>query len=191
MINCIKFIKHLFIFRFKDIKFRQFGIWPIESLTHKNQRKQFSFVVRVSPMNCTQRTFPTFTFPANHSSPKRLISPIFTPFISQTFPNPRPLIFPYKALKPAKKIRLPSRASSSDNSESPKWVKWLPTGALAADKVLRLIAGATASPIYQFVSSPTTFLHSVDPRVKLVCSGFLDNLVIFSSSIFLFDWDML
>ncbi|XP_041000990.1 protein ABCI12, chloroplastic [Juglans microcarpa x Juglans regia] len=119
-------------------------------------------------MNCTQRAFPTFTFPANHSSPKRLISPIFTPFISQTLPNPRPLIFPYKALKPAKKIRLPSRASLSDNSESWKWVKWLPTGALAADKVLRLIAGATASPIYQFVSSPTTFLHSVDPRVKLV-----------------------
>lgn len=47
-------------------------------------------------------------------------------------------------------------------------MKWLPTGALSADKVLRLISGATASPIYQFVSSPTTFLHSVDPRVKLV-----------------------
>lgn len=47
-------------------------------------------------------------------------------------------------------------------------MKWLPTGALAADKVLRLIAGATASPICQFVSSPTTFLHSLDPRVKLV-----------------------
>lgn len=29
------------------------------------------------------------------------------------------------------------------------------------------IAGATSSPICQFISSPTTFLHSVDPRIKL------------------------
>lgn len=48
------------------------------------------------------------------------------------------------------------------------WSQWLPTGSFAADKVFRLIAGATASPIGQFVSSPTTFLHSIDPRVKLV-----------------------
>ncbi|CAL0334630.1 unnamed protein product [Lupinus luteus] len=34
------------------------------------------------------------------------------------------------------------------------------------DQVFRLIAGATASPIGQFVSSSTTFLHSIDPRVK-------------------------
>lgn len=47
-------------------------------------------------------------------------------------------------------------------------MKWLPTGGLAADKVLRLISSATSSPICQFISSPTTFLHSVDPRIKLV-----------------------
>ncbi|PKI47993.1 hypothetical protein CRG98_031657 [Punica granatum] len=34
--------------------------------------------------------------------------------------------------------------------------------------VFRLIANATASPICQFVPSPGTFLHSVDPRIKLV-----------------------
>lgn len=30
-----------------------------------------------------------------------------------------------------------------------------------------MIAGATSSPICQFISSPTTFLHTVDPRIKL------------------------
>ncbi|GKV35344.1 hypothetical protein SLEP1_g43625 [Rubroshorea leprosula] len=60
------------------------------------------------------------------------------------------------------------RASVESNGETRKWVSWIPTGGLAADKVLRLISTATASPICQFISSPTTFLHSVDPRIKLV-----------------------
>ncbi|GMY27564.1 protein ABCI12, chloroplastic isoform X1 [Fagus crenata] len=112
-------------------------------------------------MYSTHPSFPTLTFPPipNPTSPKTLY------FTSSRFSqNPKPF------LKPAKKlnISLRTRASVSDNSETGNWVKWLPTGALSADKVLRLISGATASPIYQFVSSPTTFLHSVDPRVKLV-----------------------
>ncbi|MED6206709.1 hypothetical protein PIB30_029444 [Stylosanthes scabra] len=61
-----------------------------------------------------------------------------------------------------------STSGSDDSAANPNWTKWVPAGSLAADKVLRLIAGATASPIGQFVSSPTTFLHSIDPRVKLV-----------------------
>jgi hypothetical protein len=36
------------------------------------------------------------------------------------------------------------------------------------EKVLRLISGAAATPVCQFVDSPRTFLHAVDPRVKLV-----------------------
>ncbi|GMH18803.1 hypothetical protein Nepgr_020644 [Nepenthes gracilis] len=48
------------------------------------------------------------------------------------------------------------------------WKKWIPNIAFGADKVLRSIAGATSSPICQFIPSPTTFLHSVDPRIKLV-----------------------
>ncbi|KAE8076936.1 hypothetical protein FH972_015553 [Carpinus fangiana] len=119
-------------------------------------------------MNCTHRPFPTVTFPPNPTSRKILIPPNLTSFLSHTLPNPRPLLSPNKLLQPAKKITLRTRASASDNGATGNWVKWLPTGALSADKVLRLISGATSSPIYQFVSSPTTFLHSVDPRVKLV-----------------------
>ncbi|RDY09431.1 Protein ABCI12, chloroplastic, partial [Mucuna pruriens] len=61
------------------------------------------------------------------------------------------------------------RASKGENSvQPPNWSQWLPAGSFAADNVFRLIAGATASPIGQFVPSPATFLHSIDPRVKLV-----------------------
>uniref|UniRef100_A0A803Q5C3 Uncharacterized protein n=1 Tax=Cannabis sativa TaxID=3483 RepID=A0A803Q5C3_CANSA len=67
-----------------------------------------------------------------------------------------------------KNISFRVRASATDSSGARNWVNRLPTGALAADKVLRLIAGATSSPIGQYVSSPFTFLHSVDPRIKLV-----------------------
>ncbi|XP_071723374.1 protein ABCI12, chloroplastic [Rutidosis leptorrhynchoides] len=48
------------------------------------------------------------------------------------------------------------------------WVNRLPIRGFAADKVFRLISGATSSPIGQYISKPFTFLHSVDPRVKLV-----------------------
>ncbi|CAH9071828.1 unnamed protein product [Cuscuta epithymum] len=45
--------------------------------------------------------------------------------------------------------------------------KWTPKNVLGAEKVFRLISGATSSPIAQYISSPTTFLHSTDPRIKL------------------------
>ncbi|KAF6135945.1 hypothetical protein GIB67_006837 [Kingdonia uniflora] len=51
--------------------------------------------------------------------------------------------------------------------ETGKWEKWVPRG-FVGEKVFRAISGAISSPISQFVSSPTTFLHSVDPRIKLV-----------------------
>ncbi|KAI5447345.1 hypothetical protein KIW84_014984 [Lathyrus oleraceus] len=59
-------------------------------------------------------------------------------------------------------------SSKSDNAQSPNWSKWIPAGSFVADKVFRLTFSATASPIGQFVSSPTMFLHSINPRVKLV-----------------------
>jgi len=71
----------------------------------------------------------------------------------------------------ARNVRLRVRASASKgdgNAQAANWFHWVPVGSFAADKVFRLIAGATASPIGQFVAYPTTFLHSVDPRVKLV-----------------------
>ncbi|XP_031397659.1 protein ABCI12, chloroplastic-like [Punica granatum] len=56
----------------------------------------------------------------------------------------------------------------SDGGGTENWVNRLPIISLGPDKVFRLIANATASPICQFVPSPGTFLHSVDPRIKLV-----------------------
>jgi hypothetical protein len=46
-------------------------------------------------------------------------------------------------------------------------------GGVGPEQVLRLISGAAATPICQFVDSPRTFLHSVDPRVKLVTIAYL------------------
>ncbi|CAM8915116.1 unnamed protein product [Rhodiola kirilowii] len=71
--------------------------------------------------------------------------------------------------KSSRSLRLRTRCASADDAGgSGKWLNWLPKGAVGADKVLRLIAGATSSPICQYISTPTTFLHSIDPRVKLV-----------------------
>ncbi|KAL5202190.1 hypothetical protein ABZP36_013142 [Zizania latifolia] len=69
----------------------------------------------------------------------------------------------------------PSASSSAGQGEASdavaKWVAWIPRAAVGGagpEQVLRLISGAAATPICQFVDSPRTFLHSVDPRVKLV-----------------------
>lgn len=71
----------------------------------------------------------------------------------------------------------PENSSSRDNSiggdVKKNWVgnlwSWIPNrGGGGAEGVLRLIAGATSSPICQFIDSPLTLLHSVDPRIKLV-----------------------
>lgn len=44
----------------------------------------------------------------------------------------------------------------------------MPKNLFAAEKVFGAISGATSSPIAQYISSPTTFLHNVDPRIKMV-----------------------
>ncbi|EES00200.1 hypothetical protein BDA96_03G048400 [Sorghum bicolor] len=68
----------------------------------------------------------------------------------------------------------PSGGDGAAASAAAKWVEWIPRAAAGAgsvagpEQVLRLISGAAATPICQFVDSPRTFLHSVDPRVKLV-----------------------
>ncbi|URE42062.1 Transmembrane BAX inhibitor motif-containing protein 4 [Musa troglodytarum] len=50
-----------------------------------------------------------------------------------------------------------------------RWASLIPRGVgVAPERILRLISGATSSPIGQFIESPRTFLHSVDPRIKLV-----------------------
>lgn len=34
------------------------------------------------------------------------------------------------------------------------------------EKFFRMVAGATSAPVGQFIASPSTFLHSLDPRIK-------------------------
>ncbi|KAI4304107.1 hypothetical protein MLD38_039663 [Melastoma candidum] len=105
--------------------------------------------------------------------------------IQRPFPSRQDNLKPFKPLSPfPKTLILPRKrtlafnigVSSTSPGESSERVEGeglnqlnlLPKGILGADKVLRLIANATASPISQFVASPRTFLHSVDPRIKLV-----------------------
>ncbi|PIA39312.1 hypothetical protein AQUCO_02600037v1 [Aquilegia coerulea] len=71
----------------------------------------------------------------------------------------------FEPLKRLKKFEI--RAAINDDNGVSKWMSWITKGDFA-EKVFRSISGATSSPICQFVSSPTTFLHSVDPRIKLV-----------------------
>lgn len=49
----------------------------------------------------------------------------------------------------------------------------MPRNLFAAEKVFGAISEATSSPIAQYISSPTTFLHSVDPRIKMVFPLFI------------------
>ncbi|KAJ7954981.1 protein ABCI12, chloroplastic [Quillaja saponaria] len=120
-------------------------------------------MILTSSTNHKHGTFLAATIPCLHLSYRpESLSP--TNFHS----SPRLFLLKNKTLWKVKRVNLQIRASAGSYGETQNWVKWIPTGAFAADKVLRLIAGATASPICQFISSPTTFLHSVDPRIKLV-----------------------
>ncbi|KNA10665.1 hypothetical protein SOVF_142110 [Spinacia oleracea] len=68
-----------------------------------------------------------------------------------------------------KTYKIQSKAAVRSDGEAFNWKKWLPRKVdFGPDKVLQSIAGATSSPICQFITSPTTFLHIVDPRIKLV-----------------------
>uniref|UniRef100_A0A0D9WGA1 Uncharacterized protein n=1 Tax=Leersia perrieri TaxID=77586 RepID=A0A0D9WGA1_9ORYZ len=67
----------------------------------------------------------------------------------------------------------PSKAAGKgeEGDAVARWAAWIPRAAVGGagpEQVLRLISGAAATPICQFVDSPRTFLHSIDPRVKLV-----------------------
>ncbi|CAI9118631.1 OLC1v1020226C1 [Oldenlandia corymbosa var. corymbosa] len=93
-----------------------------------------------------------------------LVKPISKP---QLGPNSRTqLCFLHKRhhkLRPLIKC-----AASNEGIDGTKsWEKWVPKDFLVADKVFRWISETTSSPIVQYISSPTTFLHSVDSRIKL------------------------
>ncbi|EOY05488.1 Cobalt ion transmembrane transporters isoform 2 [Theobroma cacao] len=124
-------------------------------------------------MNC----IPTVKSPFHFLNPNFKIlchpNPSQILILPQSHANRKPFLSHYNKSPnlnlTAKKRNIQVKASvDGNNGKSRNWVSWLPTGGLAADKILRLISTATSSPICQFISSPTTFLHSVDPRIKLV-----------------------
>ncbi|XP_038718977.1 protein ABCI12, chloroplastic [Tripterygium wilfordii] len=123
-------------------------------------------------MNCTYCAGPTVTFRFVLSSKCNLqtLNPLnFPQLCTQNGLNSTPLLsFTRPSYVLVKKRCLVVGASVDNNVGDGGWVNRLPTGGLLADRVFRLISGATASPIGQFISSPTTFLHAVDPRIKLV-----------------------
>ncbi|XP_017699891.2 protein ABCI12, chloroplastic isoform X1 [Phoenix dactylifera] len=83
-------------------------------------------------------------------------------------PNPRVLRAPWKGgtLRSAKR-KISITCLAADRGGDAGWASWIPRR-VSPDKILKLISGATSSPICQFVESPRTFLHSIDPRIKLV-----------------------
>lgn len=142
------------------------------------------FTVSHSPMNCKHGAFLLVaslpSLPLN-SGPRCVIYPKFRP-------TPCAFLQAKTTLWLVKKARLQIRASAGENGDTANWSKWVPTSALAADKVLRLIAGAAASPIGQYIASPTTFLHSVDPRVKLVSDFEINSSILSIGSSILVLW---
>ncbi|KAK9161384.1 hypothetical protein Syun_007725 [Stephania yunnanensis] len=122
-------------------------------------------------MNSTGvRALPTLFFSAPSPNPSHSIRKTLAPLKLRP-PNlhrlnrKSSLSLTSESLKIARERGFGIRCSSGDGGS--KWARWVPKGAVA-ERVLRLISGATSSPICQYVSSPTTFLHSVDPRIKLV-----------------------
>ncbi|KAJ3676327.1 hypothetical protein LUZ60_003739 [Juncus effusus] len=103
----------------------------------------------------TSQYLSTFSF---HASPSRSIRPLLIP------------IKPFKFTKRNNRLLLISCSASDNGSKgAPQWASWIPfTGGFSPEKILRLVSGATSSPICQFIDTPRTFLHSLDPRVKLV-----------------------
>ncbi|XP_012069486.1 protein ABCI12, chloroplastic isoform X1 [Jatropha curcas] len=122
-------------------------------------------------MNSTHNTILTTvspSLPSKFRNPKTLIPHNSSQIHAQYRLGSTPAISLHKKRKNLELRVFKTRASGNNTGETENWVNRLPTSGLAADKIFRLISSATASPIGQFISSPTTFLHSVDPRVKLI-----------------------
>uniref|UniRef100_A0A7N0U6D9 Protein ABCI12, chloroplastic n=1 Tax=Kalanchoe fedtschenkoi TaxID=63787 RepID=A0A7N0U6D9_KALFE len=119
-------------------------------------------------MSFTPRSFTTATFRpflGPRIGPRSSLSTTLNPPIKLLRNHPGNADW----VRHRRSLRLEIRcAAVDDDGGSAKWLNWLPKGAVGADKVLRMISGATSSPICQYISTPTTFLHSVDPRMKLV-----------------------
>lgn len=112
-------------------------------------------------MNLSNLPTPHPSLPVN-LIPKLPIRHLTAPIIGRSFAIPKLLLHGTPA---AKRVRA---TVDGDGGKTGNWVNRLPIPGLGAENVFRLISSATGSPIGQFISSPVTFLHSVDPRIKLV-----------------------
>ncbi|XP_051152726.1 protein ABCI12, chloroplastic isoform X2 [Andrographis paniculata] len=99
---------------------------------------------------------------------------LLSPHPNLLFITPSPLRNSPEILKPKLQYRvkpLIQRTATASNENASggakNWEKWMPRNLFAAEKVFGAISGATSSPIAQYISSPTTFLHNVDPRIKM------------------------
>lgn len=91
------------------------------------------------------------------------------PFLSVSSPNKPTRPLKGTGRSSALLISCSASRTSGDGRAAPKWTSWIPLGGgFSPEKILRLISGATSGPICQFIDAPRTFLHSLDPRVKLV-----------------------
>ncbi|KAL6503431.1 hypothetical protein OROGR_025354 [Orobanche gracilis] len=70
----------------------------------------------------------------------------------------------YIKLKP--QIKCTASIKNGVGGTNNNWEKWMPR-LFDAEKVFGAISGATSCPIAQYISSPTTLLHCVDPRIKM------------------------
>ncbi|KAK4477984.1 hypothetical protein RD792_017249 [Penstemon davidsonii] len=104
------------------------------------------------------------------SNPKLLV--IFpSPPSPHTFRTPPEILSLRLQLHSLRKLKSQISCAANNNNEADgstkNWEKWMPRNLFAAEKVFGTISGATSSPIAQYISSPTTFLHTVDPRIKM------------------------
>ncbi|WZZ43053.1 hypothetical protein YC2023_039312 [Brassica napus] len=137
---------------------------PKVDITSRQDRMSRACLVQsdIEPlMNLSNLPTPHPSLPVN-LIPKLPIRHLTAPIIGRSFAIPKLLLHGTPA---AKRVRA---TVDGDGGKTGNWVNRLPIPGLGAENVFRLISSATGSPIGQFISSPVTFLHSVDPRIKLV-----------------------
>lgn len=117
-------------------------------------------------MSCANCTFQRIALPQLPQSPRK--GPSISSYSGRNRRKHRLPLLQTRTLRLLGKPSFRIRCSVGSNDGVKNFVNRLPRFSLGAEKVFRLIANATAGPICQFVPSPTTFLHSVDPRIKLV-----------------------
>lgn len=116
--------------------------------------------------------------PTHKSHPNSL--PIIKPFkLTRLAPRTVQIRVRYGSIKGTSNFPL-VRCSSNGDSDGggggggggakKNWVvpSWIPASGFSPERILKLISGATSSPICQFIDSPKNFLHVLDPRIKLV-----------------------